>query len=366
MKTSAAVLRAPNTPFQIEALELEPPRAGEVQVRVKAAGVCHSDWHIVCADTPHVMPVVLGHEGSGVVEAVGAGVTRLAPGDPVALNWSPNCGECFYCLNGNPSLCETYLRTKWAGTMLDGTTRLSSRGQPVYQFSSTGCFAERIVIPERGAIKMPARVPFEISALIGCAVTTGVGAVLNKAQVKAGANVVVYGAGGVGLSIVMGAALAGAGRIIVVDRVPHRLEQAADFGATHAVGAGPEAINEIRSMTNGRGADYVFEAIGIPAVQEEALRAARPGGTVILAGISPVGSATNLPGAILTRQEKTVAGTYYGTANVSRDFPLLAELYLSGKLDLDRMVTRRYGLADINEAYADLLRGEGARGVIVF
>lgn len=366
MKTTAALLRAARQPFTITTLDLAPPGPGEVQVRVKAAGVCHSDWHIVTGDTPFPMAAVLGHEGAGVIEAVGPGVKRLAPGDPVALDWAPSCGECFYCLNGRPSLCETFKATKWAGTMLDGTTRLADDGKPVYQFCSVGCFAERIVVSEKSAIKMPASVPWEISALIGCAVTTGVGAVVNTARVAAGSSVVVYGAGGVGLSVVMGAALAGAGRIIVVDRVPSKLEQAEDFGATHAVAAGPNAVDEIRALTGGRGADYVFEAIGIPAVQEEALRAARPGGMIILAGISPVGSATNLPGAVLTRQEKTVAGSYYGTANTSRDFPRLAELYLAKRLDLAKLVSRRYRLDQINEAYADMLTGEGARGIIVF
>jgi Zn-dependent alcohol dehydrogenase len=217
MKTTAALLRAAKQPFEITTLDLAPPGPGEVQVRVKAAGVCHSDWHIVTGDTPFPMAAVLGHEGAGVIEAVGAGVKRLAPGDPVALDWAPSCGECFYCLNGRPSLCETFKATKWAGTMLDGTTRLSDGGKPVYQFCSVGCFADRIVVSEKSAIKMPASVPWEISALIGCAVTTGVGAVVNTAKVAAGSNVVVYGAGGVGLSVVMGAALAGAGRIIVVE-----------------------------------------------------------------------------------------------------------------------------------------------------
>lgn len=366
MKTTAAVLRAVRTPFSIEPIDLEPPRVGEVLVKVKAAGVCHSDWHLVTGDTPFPLPVIAGHEGSGVIEAVGPGVSGLAVGDSVALNWSPNCGHCFYCLNGRPSLCETFKAMSWKGTMLDGTPRFSIDGAPAYHFSGVGCFSERVTVSARSAIKMPPRVPFAVSALIGCAVTTGVGAVLNTAQVKAGSSVVVYGAGGVGLSVVLGAALAGAGRIIVVDRVPEKLEQAEDFGATHAVAAGPNAVEEIKALTAGRGADYVFEAIGIPAVQEEALRAARPGGMIVLAGISPVGSATNLPGALITRQEKTVAGSYYGTAHVERDFPRYAELYLAGKLDLDRLITRRYRLDQINEAYADMLRGDGARGVIEF
>jgi S-(hydroxymethyl)glutathione dehydrogenase/alcohol dehydrogenase len=196
-------------------------------------------------------------------------------------------------------------------------------------------------------------------------VTTGVGAVLNTARVKPGSSVAVYGAGGVGLSIIMGAKLAGASRIIAVDRVSAKLDIARAFGATEALLGGPDLVAEIRALTSGRGADYVFEAIGIPAVQEQCLDAVRPGGLVVLAGISAMGSGTNLPGAIITRQEKTVTGTYYGSANPARDFPLYAELYQRGQLDLDRLVSRTYALEQINEAYADMLAGAIARGVIV-
>jgi S-(hydroxymethyl)glutathione dehydrogenase/alcohol dehydrogenase len=209
-------------------------------------------------------------------------------------------------------------------------------------------------------------VPLAVAALIGCAVTTGVGAVINTARVRPASSVAVFGAGGVGLSIVMGARLAGARRIIAVDRSEAKLGLAGGFGATDVLMAGPEAVAAIRDLTEGRGADYVFEAVGIPAVQEQSLEAARPGGTLVLAGLSPMGSGTNLPGAIITRQEKTVTGSYYGSANAARDFPLYADLYLKGRLDLDRLVSKTYPLAQINEAYADMLGGEIARGVIVF
>ena len=366
MKVKAAVLYEPHAPFKIEALNLEPPRAGEVLVKVAAAGVCHSDWHLVTGATKHVMPVVAGHEGAGVVEAVGPGVTRVKPGDHVALNWAPNCGACFYCLNDRPSLCATFVGPIWAGTMMDGTPRLSKDGQPVYHFSALACFADHTVVPQECCVPMRPDVPLVVAALIGCAVTTGVGAVLNTAQVKAGSSVAVFGAGGVGLSIVMGARLAGAKTIIAVDKAEGKLDMAQEFGATDAVMAGPEATDAIRKLTEGRGADYVFEAIGIPAVQEQCLYAARPGGTIVLAGVSPMGSSTNLPGAIITRQEKVVMGTYYGSANTARDFPLYADLYLKGRLDLERLVSKQYPLEQINEAYADMLSGEAARGVIVF
>ena len=366
MQTKAALFTAPHEPFVIEQLDLEGPRSGEVLVEMRAAGICHSDWHLMTGATRHPVPVVPGHEGAGIVAAIGAGTTRVRVGDQVALNWAPSCGDCFYCRRGRPSLCQTYVEPIWAGTMLDGTTRFSLMGQPVYHFSALACFSERIVVPEVCCVPVPTEVPMEVAALIGCAVTTGVGAVLNTAKVEAGSTVAVIGAGGVGLSVLLGARLAGAERIIAVDLQEGKGDLAMDLGATDFVVNGPEATGEIRRLTGGRGADYVFEAVGLPALQEQALAATRPGGTAVLVGISPMGSATNLPGAVLTREEKTVMGSYYGTADPSREFPRLARLYLEGKLDLDRLVTRRYRLEQINQAYADMLAGDGARGVIVY
>lgn len=366
MKTRAAVLYQINTPFKIETLDLAPPRHGEVLVKIAAAGVCHSDWHLMTGDTRHPLPVVPGHEGAGRVEAVGSGVTRVKPGDQVALNWSPNCGTCFYCLNGRPNLCSTYLEPIWAGTMMDGTPRLSKDGRPVYHYTALACFADYAVVPQECCVPLSPDVPPAVAALIGCAVTTGVGAVLNTAGVKPGSSVAVFGAGGVGLNMIMAAELAGAGRIIAVDRAEAKRAIALEFGATDALVAGPDTNNTIRQLTEGRGADYVFEAVGIPAVQEQCLDAARPGGTIVFSGLAPMGSNTNLPGAVITRQEKTVMGSYYGTANTARDFPFYAGLYLKGKLKLDRLITRTYTLDQINQAYADMLGGELARGVIVF
>ena len=369
MKTTAAVLHAVESPFVLENVDLETPRAGEVLVRVTAAGICHSDWHLVTGATAHPLPLVAGHEGAGVVETVGEGVTRVQPGDHVALNWAPSCGDCFYCTKSRPSLCSTFVEPLWAGTMLDGSTRLTQKGAPIYHYSGLACFAERAVVPEVCAVKLDAEVPAEVAALIGCAVTTGVGAVVNTADVPAGASVCVWGAGGVGLSSILAARMRGASTIIAVDRSAAKCELAREFGATHTVVAGDdatEAAAEVCELTGGRGADYVFEAVGVPALQEAALEAVRPGGALVLVGISPVGSATNFPGALLTRQEKTVMGCYYGTTDTARDFPLYAKWYQEGKLDLDRLVSRRYRLHEINEAYAAMLRGDDARGVIVF
>jgi NDMA-dependent alcohol dehydrogenase len=366
MKVKAAVFYEEGVPFQVEELDLEAPRQGEVLVKVAAAGVCHSDWHLMTGATKHPLPVVPGHEGAGVVQAVGEDVRRLQPGDHVALNWAPNCGHCFYCLRDRPSLCSTYVGPVWAGTMMDGTTRLSKDGHPVYHFSALACFADYVVVPQECCVRLNQDIPLEVAALIGCAVTTGVGAVLNTAVVEPGSSVVVFGAGGVGLNIIMGAKLAGASRIIAVDTNEAKGDLAKTFGATDIIIARPDTNDSIRNLTGGRGADYVFEAVGLSSVQEQCLDAVRPGGMVVYVGLAPMGSSTNLPGAIIARQEKTVTGSYYGTANTARDFPLYADLYMNGQLDLDRLISKKYPLEQINEAYGDMLKGEIARGIIVF
>ncbi|MBK8047437.1 MAG: alcohol dehydrogenase catalytic domain-containing protein [Anaerolineales bacterium] len=274
MQTRAAVLNAVNTPIEIETLELAPPRVGEVLVKVAAAGVCHSDWHVVSGATTHPLPVVLGHEGAGIVVETGPGVEHLRVGDHVALNWAPSCGQCFYCLRGSPSLCEAYLEPIWGGVMMDGTPRFSRNGQPVFHFSALGCFSEWVVVPAVCCVPLPPEVPLAIAALIGCAVTTGVGAVLNTAKTAPGSSVVVFGAGGVGLSAVLGARLAGASPIIVIDRAPAEAYGGSGLRSTHFLVAGPDTIDRIRTLTGGRGADYVFEAVGSTAVQELCLAAA--------------------------------------------------------------------------------------------
>ncbi len=365
MKTQAAVLNRVGTLISVETLELGPPKRGEVLVRVHATGVCHSDWHLVTGDTQHVLPAVLGHEGAGVVEAVGADVTRVQVGDHVVLNWAPACGECFYCERGRPALCSTYVGPLWAGTMLDGTARFSRDGHPVFTYCGLGCFAERTVVPELCCIPIRTEIPFEVAALLGCAVATGVGAALNTARVSPGESVAVFGAGGVGLSVVLGARLSDARQVIVVDKSPAKLAMVRDFGATDAVPAGPDAATAIRRLTDGRGADVVFEAVGSPAVQEQSFQAVRPGGRLVLVGLSPMGSNTSFPSSLIVREEKSILGSYYGSVQADRDFPAYAAHFIAGRLPLDRLVTRRYALGDINRAYADLLTGDLARGVVV-
>lgn len=367
MRIHAALLLQANEHFVIEALELDEPHAGEVRVKIAASGVCHSDWHVATGTTRHPMPCVAGHEGAGVVESVGAGVTRIKPGDHVALSWTPDCGDCFYCRRGQPNLCETYTEPIWQGVMLDGTPRLHRLdGSPVYAYCGLATFAEYVVVPEQSCVPIHRDVPLATAALVGCAVATGVGAALYTAQVRPGDSVVVIGAGGVGLNVIQGAALAGASRIIAVDAHPAKMEIARAFGATHALLNGPDTLTEIRALTGGRGAEHVFESVGLPHLQEAALEMVRPGGMLTLVGLSPMGTGTNLPGAVITRTEKTIKGSYYGSISPQRDFPLFLEMYKAGQLKLDELVSRTYTLDQINEAYAEMLSGAVARGVIVF
>ena len=371
MLVKAAVLHAPKTPFQIEELELDEPQAREVLVRVAASGVCHSDWHLVSGDTNHPMPCVAGHEGAGVVEAVGPGVSDVKIGDHVVLNWAPSCGACFYCLRGRSNLCDTYTKPIWAGTMLDGQTRLRRRdGSPVYHYCGLATFADHVVVPRVSVVAVRKDVPLEAAALVGCAVATGVGAAMFTAGVRPGESVVVVGCGGVGLNIIQGAQMCVASDIIAVDANEKKESIARTFGATHfvhALGRDAQAtLAQVRALTGGRGADHAFEAVGIPALHELAFEAARPGGTVTLAGLSPMGSSTNLPGAVIARQEKTIKGSYYGTVHAPRDFPMLLDLYMNGKLKLDELISRRWRLEQINDAFAEMLTGDIARGVVVF
>lgn len=366
MKIQAALLRQPNTPFTIETLDLAEPRAGEVRVKIAACGVCHSDYHLVTGTTRHALPVVCGHEGAGVVDAVGDGVTHVQVGDHVVLNWCPACGECFYCEHDQPNLCDTYTAPIWAGTMLDGTPRLSFNGAPVYHYCGLAAFAEYVVVPAPSCIRIREDVPLTTASLVGCAVATGVGAALYTSPIKPGESAAVIGCGGVGLNVLQGAALGGATTIIAIDSNPAKEKLARQFGATDFVVSSDHTVQDVRDLTGGRGADHVYEAVGLPKLQELALDLARPGGSIALAGLAPMGSATNLPGALLTRQEKTVKGSYYGSVDARRDFPLLIDYYLEGKLKLDELVSQHWRLDQINEAFEVMLTGDVARGVIVF
>lgn len=367
MQIKAAVLHAPNQPLTIETLTLDDPAPGEVRVKIAASGVCHSDYHLFTGDTQHPLPAVLGHEGAGIVEAIGDGVAHLRPGDPVTLNWAPDCGTCFYCLHDQPNLCDTFTDPIWAGTMLDGTCRTHMPdGRDVFLYCGLGTYAEYVNVAAQSCVKIREDVPLNVAALVGCAVATGVGATFYTSPVRPCDTVAVYGCGGIGLNILQGAALCGAGTVIAVDRSAEKLAMTPTFGATHTVMAGDDTAAQIKALTGGRGADHVFEAVGLAWVQEEALEAVRPGGSLVLVGLAPMGTGTNLPGALLTRREQTVKGSYYGSVQAARDFPQMLDLYMAGKLKLDELVTQTYRLEQINEAFDAMLTGDVARGVIVF
>lgn len=361
----AAVMYEYNTPLVVEEVELDGPKAGEVLVKTGAAGVCRSDYHFMVGEARHPLPTVLGHEASGIVEQVGDGVTRMQPGDHVILSFVPNCGRCYFCTNGRPNLCQLHASTP--GTMFDGTTRLHKGDQRITHFGKVACFAERMVVPESGCIPVPKAVPLDVAALIGCCVTTGVGAVVMNAQVEPGSTVAVVGCGGVGLNVIQGARLTNASQIIAVDIQEGALEFATKFGATHTVNAShQDAVATVKEITGGLGVDYAFEVYGSGKTVETTYALARKGGTVVVVGIAPVGDNASIDAVSLVREEKVLKGTYYGSARCHVDMPRMVDLYLSGRLNLDEMVTRRYGLDQINQAYDELNQGGIGRGVITF
>lgn len=346
----------------VQELELDPPKAGEVSLRMAASGVCRSDWHAVRGIHPHALPIVLGHEGSAVVEEVGEGVEGLAPGDHVVCSWIPYCGTCRRCGSGRPALCER-LGPFDAGFLGDGTTRFHA-GQTRIHHNVPSSFAERSVVPANAAIKVDASLPLDQVALLGCAVMTGVGAILNTARVRRGDSVVVIGCGGVGLSVVQGARIAGASPIVAVDVVPAKLELAKDLGATAVVAAGDGAERSILDATGG-GAAFAFEALGRPATVELATRVIGPGGTAVLVGMAPPEARVSLNALEVTVGERTVTGSWYGSAVPPRDFPMLADLLRRGELRVEPLIARTIGLDGIGDALRRFEQGEEARSVIV-
>ena len=360
----AAVLLEPNRPLAIEEVALDPPRAHEVRVRIAAAGVCRSDLHFMRGEAIIPTPAVLGHEGSAIVEEVGEGVTRVEPGDHVVLSFVPFCGHCAACLGGRANLCDTHAAT--GPSMFDGTRRLHLNGRDLAHMGKVACFAEQAVVPETGCVRIAPDFPLPQAALIGCSVTTGVGSVLFSAKVEPGSTVAVVGCGGVGLNVVQGARLAGATRIIAIDVNDAALEFATKFGATDAVNAEQtDALREVRQLTGG-GVDYSFEVFGSAETVALAFDAARKGGTAVVVGLAPVGEYASIDAVSLVRQEKTLRGTYYGSSRPAVDFYRMVDLYASGKIDVDGLITRTYRLDQINEAYAELDRGVVGRGVISF
>jgi Zn-dependent alcohol dehydrogenase len=362
----AAVLRQPGLPLDIEDVELEEPRAGELAVRVEAAGVCHTDYHYMKGDMTCRLPVVLGHEGAGIVEELGPDTSgAIGVGSRVAFMWRPHCGRCVACISGNPVLCASGRLQATTGGLLDGTSRLRLGGEKLHHFLGVSCFAERVVVSERSVVLVPDGVPAEIAAITGCAVVTGVGAVLNVVQRAAGRGIVIYGAGGVGLCSVMGARLVGADPIVAVDVDEGKLDLARHLGATHAVNStSADAVEQVRAIVPG-GLDWAIEAVGHAGTLRQAFASLAPGGTAIALGLGRVGATFEVPINELVQGQKRIVGSLYGSANPLIDLPRIFGLYLSHRLPLDDLLGERFTLEAVNEAYAGLVAGGIGRSVVV-
>jgi Zn-dependent alcohol dehydrogenase len=360
----AAVLEKPGSPLAVvDDVDIDDPRPGEVLVRVTHCGLCHSDVHMMDDSMPAATPMICGHEPAGLVEAVGAGVTDLGPGQKVVLSARPWCGRCTFCATGRVWLCQraTELLT---GLREDMTTPLRWRGQPVFIGLGLAAFAELVVTKQTGVIPVADDTPLDLAAVLGCAMQTGVGAVMNTARVEPGASVLVMGLGGIGIAIAQGARLAGASRIIGVDPLASRREQALRFGVTDAVDAADDVVGTVRGLTDGLGVDYSFDAVGRAAIVESCLDATRNGGTVTMVGVGPLDEVVRVPLTMHTVSEKRLVGCLLGSSNSVREVPRLLDLWRAGRLDLEGMVTARRPLAEINEAIADMKAGTGLRTVL--
>jgi Zn-dependent alcohol dehydrogenase len=361
----AALVETAGQPLVIrDDVEIQDPGPGQVRVKVAHCGVCHSDLSIADGAFPSLLPIVLGHEAAGVVDAVGPNVKGLAPGDSVVLTVCPPCGTCYWCVRGEPAICVDAIGIQ-TNTFADGTTGLSRGGQTVYRGLNLAAFAEYVVTQETGAVKIPADVSLDVACVIGCAVQTGVGAVLNTARVEEGATVLVMGLGGIGLSVVQGARVSGASRIIVSDPVSERREAAKAFGATDLLDPGAEdVVLRTREITE-VGVDYAFESAGQAALVEAGMAAARNGGTIVCVGAPPIDqSITITPAVMLTISEKKLIGCVLGSVNSLREIPRLVALWQAGRLDLEGLITARRPLSEINAAMDDLRASRGIRTVL--
>jgi S-(hydroxymethyl)glutathione dehydrogenase/alcohol dehydrogenase len=355
-----AVLRKANEPLTIEEVELTPPGPGRVRVRIAASGVCHSDLSLLDGSMPQPMPAVLGHEGAGIVTEIGAGVSSPTVGDHVILSWIAPCRACGACLRGQPTLCEHGMDHAFAGPY--GTVG----GDPVMAALGTATFAEETVVPATAAIPIPADFPLTLASLVGCGVVTGVGAIVNTASVRPGETVAIVGCGGVGLAAVQGARLSGASRVVAVDRVPAKLEMAVENGATDVVDASrDDPVAAVRDLVPA-GTDHAVEVVGTSATILQAYGMARRGGAVTIVGAGRFDDQVTFPVLGLMVDSKRVQGSVYGATDPLRDFPRMLALHRAGRLDLDRLVTRRIALEQVNDAFRAMTAGEVARSVIVF
>lgn len=363
----AAVLFDYREPLRIAEVMAAPLRPKDVLVRIRAAGLCHTDLEVIEGQLRSPVPIILGHEAAGEIAAIGEAASGVFPGDHVVLSWNPHCGHCFYCDRDLPILCETYLREGTRSKHFDGEARAAlANGEELHQLMFLGAFAEYCIVPDHCAIPVPKRMPFEAACLIGCGVMTGVGAALNVARIGFGDTVMVIGCGAVGLSAVQGARLAGAGRVIAVDLVPEKLALAETLGASHLVDARHgDAVKLARDLTAGRGADVVLESAGSGAGFRLSAEAVRPGGEVIWLGKTDIAADVAFRWGSLM-QEKRFRRSSYGGARPARDFPLLANAYLDGRLALDPLITQRIPLSGINEGFEALKAGRAIRSVVVF
>lgn len=352
----AAIFYQPHAPLAIQDVEIVDPQPGEVLLDIIGAGVCHSDYHVIDGHvTSRRTPWVMGHEGAGIVRSVGAGVRHIAPGDKIILSLDAMCGTCRNCSNGSPALCETYPN--------DPLSRMTLEGEPIYHIRPT--FVEQTIALADACVKVPADTPLEQACLISCAVITGIGAVVNRAQVETGASMAVFGCGGVGLNVIQGGVLASAGQIIAVDTVPYKLELAEQMGATHFINAAKEdPVRRIKEISGG-GADYAFEVVGFPAIVRQAVDAVRTTGTAVVVGVQPTGQDVSVEGWHLL-QDRTLMGAFHGAARARIDFLWILDLYKQGKIKLDELISRYRPLDEINEAFDDMNQGKVARTVLVF
>ena len=362
----AIVFRGVGHTLEVSEISVDQPRAGEVRVRIAAAGVCHSDLHVLKGDWELPTPLVMGHEGSGVVTALGEGVTKVKVGDHVVLSWVPACGKCRNCRAGKPARCELVAKVVAPGGVLyDGTPRFHLQGERIHHYLGVSSFAEEVVVPESGAIPIRADAPLEAVSIVGCAVATGVGAVLRTAQVEAGSTVAVIGCGGVGLSVVQGAKLAGAERIVAVDVLAAKLEVAARLGATDLVDASAaDPVERVRELTGG-GADYVFDAIGKVATTEQAIAMLGIGGAAVIVGLPPAGAKAQFEPLALAEADQRILGSNYGSIQPERDVPWLVDLYMEGRIRLDELISGRRPLAEASAALDDLAAGRVLRTLLI-
>jgi len=374
MKVRAAILErigveppyAQSRPLTIDEVELAPPGEGEVLVRVAAAGLCHSDLSVINGDRPRPTPMALGHEAAGGVEQVGPGVHDLAVGDHVVMVFVPSCGHCQPCAEGRPALCEPGAAANTVGTLLSGARRIRRHGAEINHHLGVSAFAEYAVVSRRSLVKIDQDLPLEQAALFGCAVLTGVGAVVNTAQMRAGATAAVIGLGGVGLAALLGARAAGASRIIAIDLAEDKLKLAKELGATDVFNAGSaDCVEAVRAATGG-GVEFAFEFAGSVRALELAYRITRRGGMTVTAGLPPPDAAFPLPAVNLVAEERTVKGSYIGTCVPMRDIPRYIALFRQGRLPVDRLLTSRLRLDEINEGFDRLARGEAIRQVVLF